>query len=355
MTHATTDQAIAPPTDQEAAAVPEPGATSPEGMPMSPTRRVRDFFEDWRGAKVHHPPLIDDQGQLVGNNGDRLMVLGTDLLYNDLGIERVDDPKQADLLVLGASGGMLERAKWIPKIFRHLCREFPDIPMCVLPTTFYYPTRPFAEEIGVTSRAPLTIFCREPYSYMHLLNEHELPGFASLDVDHDMAFELASSPLVRNLKRVKTDQVVIVERTDIEHVNVGMDARKMQVRKTVSKKMPPRLKSLLYPAVVAWRSRRKTPFRRQCEQILSKHHRDARKLPRRVADLSNVNVEPFETFCDDIARAEVVFTTRLHVGIFSSLLGRTTYIFGGPYHKIRGIHEFSLSDKNHVTFLSPEQ
>jgi hypothetical protein len=96
---------------------------------------VRDFLEPFRGKRIYHAPLVDDKGVLVGNNGDRLMVLGTDLLYKDLEIQRIDSADEADLIIIGGNGGMLEKFTHIPRLFRTCCREYPDTPLCVLPST----------------------------------------------------------------------------------------------------------------------------------------------------------------------------------------------------------------------------
>ena len=96
---------------------------------------------------------------------------------------------------------------------------------------------------------------------------------------------------------------------------------------------------------------RRTPFRERCEALLTEHCPEAVGLPRDIADLSNVNTCSFDAFCDRIAAARVVFTTRLHAGLYAAMLGRRTFIFDGAYHKIRGIHELSLKDRANVTFV----
>lgn len=314
------------------------------------TATVREFLAQYRGARVHHPPLVDDRGELVGNNGDRLMVLGTEMVYADLGVRLVDDPREADLIVIGGSGGMLERFKWIRHAFRTMSQTYPDTPLCVLPSSFYFPTRPFGEEVG-TRRAPVTLFCRERYSERHLLDDHVLPDVCEVGLDHDMAFELRESELVRALRGRAPEHVLIVERVDVEHNAVAMRPGAMRWRGKISRSMPKGLKRLLYPAVKRYRAVRATPFREQCEAIVRQRHPEFQGARRVVADVSNVNTATFEGFCDAIAGAGVVFTTRLHVGILASMLGRQTYIFEGPYHKIRGIYELSLSNLPHVTLV----
>ena len=320
---------------------------------MEPKRhelRVRKFFEDYKGKRIFHPPLVDDKGILVGNNGDRLMVLGTEILYNDFSISKVDSGKDADLIVIGGNGGMLEKAQHIPRIFRNASIEYPDTPMCVLPSTYYYPTRDFAEEIG-NRKAPLTLFCREPYSYDHLLGHHNLPQLVKVLLDSDMAFELADSDLVKSMQNSKSKHVLVVERVDVEHTNVAFQSKGLKLRKTASKVLPESVKKAIYPFVTAFRSYQKTPFKEQCDNLMEKHYQEFLARPKVVKDISNNFTCTFEEFCELIASSSVVFTTRLHVGILSSMLGIPTFIFEGPYHKIKGIYDYSLEQFENTIFV----
>lgn len=325
---------------------------TPAAPPRAPRQtRVREYLAQWKGARIYRVPLVDERGVPVGNNGDRLMVLGTDVVFRDLGLTACQTPDEADLIAVSASGGMLEKMDRIPHLFRTLCARFPATPLCVLPSSFYWPTRPFAAELG-ERRAPTTLFCREPISFDHLTKDHRLAPGVEVVLDHDMAFELEHEPMV--LERLAMDQrtVVMVERTDVEHVSVAMDPRKLGVRRHVGRHMPPWMKRALYPMVNAIRARQQTPFKDRCEALLREHCPDAVALPRDIADLSNVNTCGFETFCDRIASARVVFTTRLHAGLLAAMLGRRTFLFDGSYHKIRGIYDLSLKDRANVTFVA---
>jgi exopolysaccharide biosynthesis predicted pyruvyltransferase EpsI len=320
--------------------------------PSTPVQtEVRTFLSAFRGCRIFHPPLVDHEGRLVGNNGDRLMVLGTDIVYRDLNIEVVDSGEKADLIAIGGNGGMLERAYHIPRIFRECSQGFPRTPMCVLPSTYYYPKRPFASEIGART-APLTLFCREAYSYKHLTEDHTLPEHCRVVLDRDMAFELEGGALVNRLKAMQTKHVLFVERTDVEKDSASFGSTSTGALSKARKRMPGPLKKLLYPMVKAVRSRRATPFRDECERLIAERCPDVGKLPRRAGDMSNVNVCDFEEFCSTIGEAAAVFTTRLHVGILSAMIGRRTFVFGGPYHKIRGIFEHSLAGRDGVEFVS---
>jgi len=280
------------------------------------------------------------------------MVMGTESVYEDLHILRANSPEQADLLVLGASGGMLDRFTHIPRMFRWLSHTYPKKPMCVLPSTFYYPTRSIAEDIG-TRKAPLTIFCREAYSYRHLTEQHNLPETCSVKLDHDLAFELEDGPYVASVRAMPPQHILFVERVDVEHVAIALnpESTSMKARKLIGKVVPANLKKTLYFMVRFVRSKRQTPFRDCCEHLLKKQYPDLIKLPRLVADISNVNTCSFDEFTQAVGHAAVIFTTRLHVAILGAMAGKPTFLFEGPYHKIRGIYEHSLTDRPDVRLV----
>lgn len=316
--------------------------------------RVRGYLERFRGRPVHRVPLINREGKLVGNNGDDLMWIGTDRVERELGLVSVDAPEKAELIVIGGSGGMLEKMETIPRLFSEVCARFPDTPVCILPSSFLYPTRPFRELVG-ERRAETMLFCRERISYEHLCNDHELPAGCTVELDGDMAFELEDLDVVRSRKDTPQKQVLMVERTDVEHVSAGLDSKKLGIRRQISKRLPGGVKKALYPLLNRARSVQMTPFRQQCEALLREHHPELVDAPRDVADVSNVNTCDFDGFCGRIASSSVVFTTRLHVGIYAAMLGRRTYVFDGAYHKIRGIYEFSLAHRPWVTFVPRDE
>jgi len=107
--------------------------------------------------------------------------------------------------------------------------------------------------------------------------------------------------------------------------------------------MPQALKRCVYPVAGRMLGARQTTMRRRSEQILAERFPHDVGSPVVAMDISLRNLCSFQDFCDRIADAKVVFTTRLHVGIFASMLGRPTFLFEGPYHKIRGVYEHSLA------------
>lgn len=320
-----------------------------------PTRdtKVRRYLEQFRGRPVHRVPLINAKGKLVGNNGDTLMWLGTDRVERELEFEPVDRPESAELIVIGGSGGMLEKMETIPRLFAEVCERFPETPVCVLPSSYHYPNRPMSELIG-ERRAETMLFCREPFSYRHLTEEQSLPAGCRVELDDDMAFELESEPAVVSRRAMHHSSVLMVERTDVEHASVAMQSKKLGLRAKVSRKLPDGVKKALYPLLNRARAARSTPFREKCETLLREHHGEFVQARRDVADVSNVNTCDFDAFCDRIAQAHVVFTTRLHVGIYAAMVGRPTYIFDGVYHKIRGIYDQSLRQRPGITLVPKE-
>lgn len=312
---------------------------------------VREHLAQWKGAKVYRAPLVDERGLSVGNNGDHLMVMGTDVVFRDLGLGTCDRPEDANLIVFPSSGGMLEKMQRVPAIFKELCARFPATPLCVLPSSYYWPTRSFREQIG-DRRAPTMLFCREPISFQHLTRDHDLQRDGiEVRLDHDMAFELETEPVVTARRDLSAGRVLIVERTDVEHVSIAMNSSRLGARKSLSKRTPAWLKRALYPLLNKARSTRQTPFRVRCEALLREHCPASVDAPRDVADVSNINTCSFEGFCDRVAASEVVFTTRLHAGLYAAMLGRRTFIFEGSYHKIRGIYEQTLKDRPNVTYV----
>jgi len=58
-------------------------------------------------------------------------------------------------------------------------------------------------------------------------------------------------------------------------------------------------------------------------------------------------------FVGAVARAERVYTDRLHVGILAAILGKPVTLYANAYHKNVGVYEYSLSGYDHVEFVDP--
>jgi len=319
------------------------GSVTPLAGELPRGSALRSFLETYRNRKIFRPPLTNMHGKSVGNNGDQLMVLGADKFLQQYDVEIVESPEAADLILFGGNGGMHENYHTIPRIFSQLARTFPKTPIAMLPSTYFFPNSRMADIIG-DREGFVKLFCRERYSYNHLLNHHQLPANCTIELDHDMAFHLGDEQWVSNLRNRVSKNVLIVERLDSEHVTAAFQRTwRNDVIGLVGKVMPQPLKRSLYPIAGRVLGSRQSPMRLKSMKLLEKNYPDLTNAPVVSMDISLQNFCTFDKFCTHIADAKVVFTTRLHVGILSSILGRPTLLFDGPYHKIRGIYEHSLA------------
>ncbi len=274
--------------------------------------------------------------------------MGADVLFERYDLSFVEDPDRAELLMMGGNGGMLEKFEYIPSLFREYWVRFPNKPLLMMPSTYYFPHRSVTEDLP-DHTAEVQLYCRERVSYDHLRADGNLPPCCEVFLSHDTAFALHDSPLVESYRGRPGRHILIVERDDAEHPSKfgGPIGESRALRQYI----PAFLKKPLYPIRAFLSSKRQSGLRKQCEDVIRRHHPDKVNLPRVVRDISRKDYSSFDEFCEAIAEAEVVFTSRLHVGIFAAMLGKPTYIVEGPYHKIRAIYEHSMTQFENVSLL----
>jgi exopolysaccharide biosynthesis predicted pyruvyltransferase EpsI len=237
---------------------------------------------------------------------------------------------------------------WEPRLdnLRRLARLAPDRPLILLPSSVYVPTA----DIGACfegRRAPVWLFARDRYS-LAWLQRQRYPVEAHLGIDHDMAFTLRGSELLAELAaRAAASHVLLVERFDHE-CSTGMAAtvrRLYPLKRVIPEALRASAKSLVASLFGATSS-----FADDALQRLRAAVPAAASLPVLRRDISFVAGNTFQQFLDAVAGAAAVGTTRLHVGILAALLGKPTLMWAdqGPYRKIRGVFEHSLSAMPHV-------
>ena len=316
---------------------------------------VRAFLETFRGCAAFRPPLANETGKLVGNNGDRLIALGADKILREYGIRQAPAPEIADLIVLDGGGGMHDRYRVVPQVFSFFARLYPKVPLVMLPASFFLSSGQLREMIG-TRDAPVVLFCREKYSFNRLLQDNSLPKCCKVELDHDMAFELANDPLVKRLEDREARHILFVERLDSEHINQGGGRSGLRMAQVlIGRWAPSRIKKMLYPVAGRMLGRRRTDFADKCHEMLSNMESALKKMPIVSADISLPNLYEFENFLCVVAESHFVFTNRLHVGILSTILSRKTYLFEASYFKVRGIYEHSLSGMSNVRLVSASE
>jgi len=319
---------------------------------------VIEFLKRYQGARVFFEPLW-------GNNGDTLIRMGALRALQQAKVICVRSPNRADLIVINGGSGLTHLWGRL-HILEQYCRRFPQTPLVVLPSS--WDCNP--DEINTlvrTRAAPCFLYARERYSF-ELLKGAATSGRVVIGLDHDMAFHLKDSPYLTSLSRAKDERhVLIVERSDVESAT-GAHEQPSRLVRLIQRVVPSKLRhalpqrARLYVAEYMFSLERifnmlqkpsasGTEFVREALKIVEDQYPQYRNLPIVVADISLKYVRSFRRFCLDIARAAIVVTTRLHVGILAALLGKPTYIKPGNWHKIVGVYEYSLIDFPNVRLL----
>jgi exopolysaccharide biosynthesis predicted pyruvyltransferase EpsI len=307
--------------------------------------QVRGELERYRGRRVFFEPLF-------GNNGDKLIELGSLALLGSLGIELVDNPVKAEAIIINGGGAMNDVWK---TGFENLARynhEYPDIPLVVLPSSYEFRETSLTDLLS-DRVSPATLYAREHYS-LNILRNLKLPSMVNIGMDHDMAFELMDTEYFRTLKsKVAGEYILIVERGDSES-QTGFQGRPLHnfelLRHMIPWKARQAIKRNTRGLMYVLR-KEETPFVQSSIEMVKNEHHKFRNSPAYVDDISLPDVCTFQRFCDLIAGAAVVVSTRLHVSILAAILGKPTYAVAGSSAKIRGVYELSLSGRPNVLLI----
>lgn len=293
---------------------------------------------------------------LWGNNGDKLITMGSLVLLRRCQVRRVRSPKKADIIVINGGGGMRPVFRGVDVLNAYL-KKYPGKIVIVLPSSWQFEHGPL--DLVLTQReAPVYLYAREPYSY-ELLKTLE-SDMVRIGLDHDMAFQLIGTLFLERLQRKATNRhILVVERGDVESpTTLKQETTSLMpfistiIPRKLKEKLPLRTRVklaqlILYPLerkVNRYKKKKAltTNFLNEALQIVRQQHPEYSDLPLFYGDISAPTLYSFKEFCLSIAKAAVVVTTRLHVAILAALLGKPTYLKEGPWHKIRGVYEYSL-------------
>lgn len=322
---------------------------------MTDDEPVAQVLERWRGERVFLTSF-------AGNNGDRLIEMGSRLALARAGVGTTASPRDAAAIVLNGGGGITpwhRGADWLVR----LATSNPDIPLVVLPSTFrFVDPAPIVDALA-GRRAPTVLFAREEASSAHLLD----CGFervAHVGLDHDMALGLRHSDFIGGLRSVAVNEhLLIVERTDVEGFT-GLSDRwsflEREQPRLVRQSVPAPLRRLVWSALAAGRrlafqrgliGSRMTPFVRDMRARILVDWPDFVALPVIAADISQASLCSFESFCRLISRPAAVATNRLHVAVLAAMLGKPTYLVARADSKARAVYEYSLAAIANVSFV----
>ncbi|MEM9372178.1 MAG: hypothetical protein AAGA55_00915 [Planctomycetota bacterium] len=309
------------------------------------------FLAPYRGRSVY-------LHEVAGNNGDELILKGSEHILDRSGCVRTADPSSAELLLI--NGGF--KSDFWPhanETIREFSARHPGTPLAILPSSFLFEETDFPALFeGRTS--PTTIFARETRS-LELLGSMRFEVPAAFGLDHDSAFALAEAPRYKTLaSREPVNDVLIVERGDAESSTGHIDTDQIApgfVRSIASAVLPRSV------AMAGARSLRRirggsTPASHSAfvSKAVALAERELGREPRTtvISDISRRSACDFDGFCDMIADARVVISTRLHVAILGSVLGRRTFAVAGNNHKIPGIYDHSMKDDPNTSLINPD-
>jgi exopolysaccharide biosynthesis predicted pyruvyltransferase EpsI len=75
--------------------------------------------------------------------------------------------------------------------------------------------------------------------------------------------------------------------------------------------------------------------------------------PVKVNDVS-ATADSFEEWVNAAARAQYIYTDRLHIAILGSILDKPMTWYDTGFHKSRGVYQYSLAGEPGIEFHSPE-
>lgn len=320
---------------------------------------IQTVLSKYRSKPVFFEPLH-------GNNGDKLIEMGSLEALHRCGVHLVKQPQQAELIVLNGGAGMTDIWHHGFQTLQAYNRTYPQIPLLICPSSFWFTKTDFAA-LFRDRLSPAFVYAREAYS-LDILQNLVFPGEVRLGLDHDTAFHLEDSAYLQKLRsKLARKHILVVERYDPESItkiyrsdeetelpSLPVPSWRSYIPKGVKQTIRRHFITPLKHQILAKRLGEQdvnTPFTQACLQQIWQDDPMLKALPVFAADISNPDLCSFSTFSQLIAEAAVVVATRLHVGILAAMLDKPTYIKAGSYHKIKGIFQYSLKDKPNVRLI----
>lgn len=313
---------------------------------------VTSLLENYRNKKVFFE-------HLGGNNGDVLLRLSSIMVLKEKDMKFVANPRKADVIVINAGA---KKDEWLD-ILGHYSKAYPSIPLIILPSSWLFDSNDEIAGLFNNRESPCYIYCREPYS-LSLLNKIKFDDWVHLGLDHDMAFQVKGTRYLKNLADKKAEKfILVVERGDDDSVT------KLRIPDTLTRRMVPKivdfipLRMRFYLSDIIFTLERmllsklrrrevdQTEFVKWAVGFIKENHTNFNHLPVYAADISLQAICSFKRFGTIISQAAAVVTTRLHVAILASLLGKPTYLVEGRWYKQKEVYEYSMKSSKNVKLL----
>jgi exopolysaccharide biosynthesis predicted pyruvyltransferase EpsI len=306
-------------------------------------------FIDFLILNKHKKTYIDP---CSGNNGDLLILEGMKEVIKISGINVVSSVSEAELIIINGGGMFIDAyTQGIGKIKEYSSR-FPHVHLCVAPNSYHFTTVDFGKVLDIRE-SKLTLFSREKYSKAYIDDLVSKREYIDSFLDDDLAFNLKNSKLINNIleKYPNPDEgrVLVVDRMDLEHAKAK--GKHSNLKKLYIMLIPETIKVMLRKIRFLFRNTVGSSFTRESLKKINIENPNFKAKIIETSDISRVDITDFDGFIEKIARAEYIFTNRLHVGVLGHLLGRNVYMVEGSYHKMTGIYEYSMVDTQTTKIL----
>ncbi len=284
-----------------------------------------EFLRRRSGRSVYLKPYL-------GNGGDTLIRMGSEILLRQLGLTPVLDPARADIVLWPGGNPTMWPANL--RGWQDCWRSWPKAEFVVGPATF--------RESGIDWAAMLRearvqiggVFARDPVSYENL-RRAALPSTITVGLGHDTAFCLRDSEwLCQHREAATSEYVLACFRND--HEGAWSAA--------------PAVSGL---AALLPRFLRRRLERRICRQSLARRLELVRSRTGKGQSLvvRDAPLDDFESFVECVRRAGQVHTDRLHCMVLAALLDKEVFAYPTAYGKLDAVYEHSMKSWAQVEFV----
>lgn len=334
-----------------------------QGLPS--TQSLLDHLRDFRGRRGYLIGAAHRTGKQIGNHGDALMFEVFERIVAESGIELVEEPSEAEVLLVRPNGALLEIYTF-PDILADELKRLPDLPLVIFPSSALFPTVD-PSKMFASRTAPVLWVFRERYSFEHILEqwgEQLAKANVRLVLDHDVV--AGGNKYVRGLMGgpVQEKHVLIAARIDAEAPKSSPMARPSGTTSSEPSDLKRRLARFLTRSEPG-------PFRRAGFRAYNKKRSEnasqalLRRMPaelqREVAsasglvkalDASAKHLVSYEQYKRLIRDASIVVTDRLHVALPAAIIGKRVILVEAGYHKLTGVYEQSASHLQNITLVN---
>lgn len=328
-----------------------------ELAPMPSLDGLSKLLAEWINSTAYIIELTDEQGRPLGNNGDQLMHAVFYKILANFGIKLSDQPAEADVLIVPPNGAMLEVYNF-PGILQRRLTSLPDKPLVIFPSSAFFPEKDPSAIFGERSAKTLWIL-RERNSFNHLSEkwgDRLACKGVSIALDHDVV--ASGHRYVREIVGTHpAKRPLVAARLDRESRSISSSGNaplKDSTSRTLQKKLAAFLPyGRLYTrlARLAKRGELLSAGRRLTDGVDHEGVPVVGSSRADYVDISSPEYATFEEYLQYMARASVVVTDRLHVGLPSAILGKNVILVEAGYHKLGGVYEQSLREMPNVAFL----